>query len=282
MGRAENPIAPCDKALQALVQWLRDQRTRAGLSYAQLAERTQHLALPGGGQARCSADTLARAASGLVVPRHRAVLAYALACEADPAEAERLWKRARYQQSMADRRNEEPAPHVRYVRNFAELRAALVELYRKDGSRPYEELEKASGGVLAHSTVARVISGISGQPTREFVLAFAQVCGVRGAVALNDWRDAWDRAEERRSSGIPRSLIRRRSSVRTEQAKGGRVEVYLDRVRLNDDGQETWQLRQDLIARADRPGGLPLQVKHRPRQLKSIPRPRTRHTATRS
>ncbi len=86
--------------------------------------------------------------------------------------------------------------HITYVRDFAELRAALLDLYRKDGSRPYAELERVSNRVLAHSTISRFVSGVTGRPTRQFVLVFAQVCGMRG-VALNEWGQAWDRAAPR-------------------------------------------------------------------------------------
>ncbi|MFI2077576.1 helix-turn-helix domain-containing protein [Streptomyces triculaminicus] len=235
MGRCENPIAPCDKALRALAQWLRKSRTQAGLTYTDLADRTRHLALPGGVRVRCSADTLARAASGASIPRLKTVLAYARSCGADPAEAERLWKRARYQQSLATRRHEEPAPHIHYVRNFAELRAALLDLYRKDGSRPYKELERASEGALSHSTLARVISGITGRPTREFVLAFAHGCGVRSAAALNAWGQAWDRAEEQRLKGGRGAAVQQEAGP-----KAGGDYYYLKRVRMSADDEEVW------------------------------------------
>ncbi|MET7906170.1 helix-turn-helix transcriptional regulator [Streptomyces sp. NPDC005355] len=200
MGRRENPIASCDKALEALVRWLRDRREEAGLSYTELATRTADLARAGAVPTGCSADTLARAASGVVIPRLRTILAYAAACGANRREGERLWKRARYQQSLAARKKAEPVPHVRYARDFFELREALVDLYEKDGSRPYEELERDSGGVLAHATVGRLIRGKTGRPTRQFVIAFAGACGMKG-VALSEWGQAWDRAEERRLGG---------------------------------------------------------------------------------
>ncbi|WP_247204748.1 helix-turn-helix transcriptional regulator [Streptomyces sp. AgN23] len=240
MGRPEKPIAPCDKDLEALARWLRERRIEAGLSYVQLAERIHHLTAADGTFARCSADTLARAASGAAVPRLKTVTAYADACGADQTEAERLWKRARYRQSLAKRRDTVPPQHINYVRNFAELRAALVDLYEKDGSRPYEELERASDGVLAHSTVARVIGGVTGRPTRLFVLAFAQACGIKG-LALNGWGQAWDRAEEQRLGGPKAVIQRRRPAFEVIRHPGGEVEVYVDRSR-NSDGQETWRL----------------------------------------
>lgn len=240
MGRPEKPIASCDKDLEALARWLRGHRARAGLSYGQLAERTQHLHLPSGVCGRCSPDTLARAASGVDVPKRRVVLAYAGGCDANLAEAERLWKRARYRQSRTQN-PEEPAPHISLVRDFAELRAALLDLYRKDGSRPYQELQEVSGGALAHATVGRVIGGQTGRPTRQFVIAFAETCGVRG-VALNEWGQAWERAEERRLGGRGPVIRRRRAATQTKPGSDGVDQsFYVDRDRLPD-GQEIYRV----------------------------------------
>jgi len=110
VGRRENPIAPCDRELEKLALYLRDHRDRAGLNYKELAV-----------QSGCSASTLIRAVTGEQMPKLKTVRAYALGCGADPDEAERLWKRARYR---AVRGRQEPVPHPRYVRNFAELHAA--------------------------------------------------------------------------------------------------------------------------------------------------------------
>ncbi|AWW35373.1 helix-turn-helix domain-containing protein [Streptomyces cadmiisoli] len=197
MGRRENPIAPCDRELEKLVLYLRDHRNWAGLNYKELAVRSG-----------CSASTLIRAASGEHMPKLKTVRAYALGCGADPDEAERLWKRARYR---AARGCQEPVPHARYVRNFAELHAALADLYQKDGARPYRELEAASDGVLAHATVGRFLRQEGGRPTRQFVREFAIACGAKG-MALREWEQAWDRAEEQRLGGTPTVVARRRAS----------------------------------------------------------------------
>ncbi|MFJ5595711.1 helix-turn-helix domain-containing protein [Streptomyces noursei] len=221
MGRRENPIAPCDRELEKLVRCLRDHRGRAGLNYRQLAARSG-----------CSASTLIRAASGEQVPKLKTVRAYAVACGADPGEAERLWKRARYR---AVRGCEEPVPHPRYVRNFAELHAALADLYQKDGARPYRELEAASDGVLAHATVGRFLRQEGGRPTRQFVRAFALTCGAKG-MALREWEQAWDRAEEQRLGGRPAVVSRRRVSE-VVLADGRPVYFHSDPERTPD-GQE--------------------------------------------
>lgn len=242
MGRPEKPIAPCTKELENLVRWLRRHRAGAGLSYNQLAENTRFLPRHGRASPQCSPDTLARAASGLVVPTRRVCVSYAQACGGKASEAVRLWKHARYRESR-NQRHEEPAPHITYVRDFAELRAAMLELYRKDGARPYEELERESGGLLAHATVGRVISGRTGRPTRQFVFAFAIVCGARG-VTLKEWQRAWDRAEQRRLGSSDTGSRRRPtapfgSSRWTGEARTIAFAYYMDPAR-SPNGQEVW------------------------------------------
>ncbi|MFE9137540.1 helix-turn-helix domain-containing protein [Streptomyces sp. NPDC007355] len=108
--------------------WLRSMRRHAGLSYEELAERAAVKLLPDGTVARCGADTLARAAAGRRVPQLRTVLAYAVACGADPREGERLWKRARYEETLPLREREGHAKHIPYIRDFADLRIALIDL----------------------------------------------------------------------------------------------------------------------------------------------------------
>ncbi|MFJ7280536.1 helix-turn-helix domain-containing protein [Kitasatospora sp. NPDC098663] len=193
MGRRENPIGACGKSLQALASWLRARRESTGLTYTRLAERTRY-----------SGDTLTRAASGGSVPKLAVVLAFAEACGTDLAEAERLWKRARREALAEDARGKREAVHIHVIDNFADLHAALLALYAKDGCRPYRELSERVGGFgrLPHATVGRVLNRKS-PPRRDFVLTFAQACGVRGA-ALEAWGQAWDRADSRRRpSGRP-------------------------------------------------------------------------------
>ncbi|MDX2692164.1 helix-turn-helix domain-containing protein [Streptomyces ipomoeae] len=221
MGRRENPIAPCDRELEKLVRYLRDHREKAKLTYKELAARSKP-----------SASTLIRAASGEQMPRLETVRAYAVACGADPGEAERLWKRARYR---AVRSDEVDAPHPRYVRDFAALHVALVDLYQKDGARPPRELEDASEGVLAHATVERFLRQEGGRPSREFVRAFASVCGAKG-LALRDWEQAWDRAEERRLG------VRRAVGLPGITSDGRKIYFHLVPERTPD-GQEIRQIK---------------------------------------
>ncbi|MFI1726410.1 helix-turn-helix domain-containing protein [Streptomyces sp. NPDC020489] len=205
MGRRENPIAQCSKSLQALAAWLRAGRTEAGLTYDQLATRTEF-----------SADTLARAASGRSVPQNLAVVtAYARACNRSAKEAERLWKQARRDEARTQGviSGHRGGVHISVVKDFADLHSAIVDLYRDDGSPPLRSLDARLGNVgrLPHSTVARVLKG-SSTPSRTFVSAFAEACNVRKA-DLAEWTKAWDRADaDRRNSRMrkkPAGLHRR-------------------------------------------------------------------------
>ncbi|MFE0477028.1 helix-turn-helix domain-containing protein [Streptomyces sp. NPDC058947] len=210
MGRRENPIGACGKALQILASWLRARRQEAGLTFEQLAARTDY-----------SADTLSRAASGSKVPKRLPVVrAFAEACGADPDEAERLWKRARYEERhlRTDSANSY-TPHVDYVTNFAELHAAMLDLYHKEGTLPYRELDRRAGakGLLPHTTIGRVLHR-DAIPSLEFTIAFAWACGVRGT-ALGAWRRAWDRADDQRQLVRYSSRARFRASTAEDPSR---------------------------------------------------------------
>lgn len=146
---------------------------------------------------------MSRAASGGKVSSLAAVRAYAQACGADGNEAERLWKRARYK-SMAAKRPLSHRIHLDCVRTCADLHAALLDLYHRQGSPPYRQLEARAGGYgqLPHATIGRVLNGQS-RPRHDFVLAFAQACGEGSDSQLAAWTRACKRAEEDRISRLP-------------------------------------------------------------------------------
>ncbi|WP_406485924.1 helix-turn-helix domain-containing protein [Streptomyces phaeochromogenes] len=187
MARPEAPVAFCRASLHALASWLRLQRAQSGLSLAQMAQRTT-----------VSKATLSRAASGHGIPALSVVRIFAQVCGASEDEAERLWKQARY---------EEHSPlgeatqliHLDYVSTYADLHAHLLEVYRRDGSRPYRDLEQQAGGNghLARTTICRVLTRKT-RPRRDFVVAFVRACGVTGSVTLQAWAHAWERAEAAR------------------------------------------------------------------------------------
>ncbi|MFF1519731.1 helix-turn-helix domain-containing protein [Streptomyces sp. NPDC058305] len=239
MGRRENPIGECGKSLRTLVTWLRSGREATGLSYTQLAEHCEF-----------SADTLARAASGRGVPRRPVVMAFARVCGLDELEAERLWKQARRDEAqirdaLAGRQS---SMDISVVKNFAHLHSALLELYRNEGKPALRELNDRVGGQgrLPPSTTSRVLKGTS-KPSRPFVLAFAQACGVRESV-LPEWQHAWERAHVERRQALDRFRRRRHESQK--------LLTHHDQVSSRD----LQQLMSDLEAAAVREPGLRLKV----------------------
>ncbi|WP_391858698.1 helix-turn-helix domain-containing protein [Streptomyces rugosispiralis] len=199
MGRREKPIEARSKQLYSLASRLRIWREKAGYTYEQLSRHTS-----------CSDDTLRRAASGKTLPRWDVVREFAVACGADASEAERLWVKARGSVfgpsvgSMASK-----AVHIDYVQNYVQLHAALVGIYKKGGCRSYRDLDDRLGGHgrLPLATVGRVLN-LKGRPQRNFVISFAEACGVR-ASELQSWGFAWDRAEADRIETEKRKKDRR-------------------------------------------------------------------------
>ncbi|HEY8986352.1 MAG TPA: helix-turn-helix transcriptional regulator [Streptomyces sp.] len=194
MARPEAPVTPCRASLHALASWLRLQRAQTGLSLDQLSQHTT-----------VSKATLSRAASGHGIPTLSTVRAFAQACGASQDEAERLWKQARYEE-RSPQGEATQLIHLDYVNTYADLHTHLLEVYRRDGSRPYRDLEQQAGGnaQLARTTICRVLTRMT-RPRRDFVLAFARACGVTGNVTLQAWAHAWDRAEATRRHTTTRS-----------------------------------------------------------------------------
>lgn len=182
MGRRELPIDNrASQPLRELAQWLRDQRK--GIPYRVLAERTD-----------LNATTLSRAASGALLPRRAVVAAFAKACGASPDPALALWKRARREERRALRGPALSAPRPHLIRDFADLAAALAELYEDAGAPPYRELEKAGPyGVLPVSTARRITRKEALPRTQEQLVAFLEGCGVP-ARRHKEWIEAWERA----------------------------------------------------------------------------------------
>ncbi|MGD9482855.1 helix-turn-helix transcriptional regulator [Streptomyces sp. TRM70308] len=185
MPRPEKPVATGNRALRDLAEWLRDQRARTGQGYRALAVR-----------AGCHATTLQRAASGERVPRLQTVLIYARACDASPEEARRLWREARYKHTRQLRGGHGlPAPKPLYVRDFADLAAALLDLYEKAGSPTLRTMEERAGryGVLPRSTVHRIVRRQTMPAGLGQFRAFLRACEVP-ETDWQEWEAAWSRA----------------------------------------------------------------------------------------
>ncbi|MGA6172489.1 helix-turn-helix domain-containing protein [Streptomyces sp. NPDC012600] len=177
-------MATSNNSLRVLVEWMREQRGQAGLTYRELSSRT-----------RFHATTLQRAASGESMPKLGTVLAYALACDASPETAKSLWKQARYEETRPRGGQRLSAPRLKLVRDFADLGVALVELYRRAGSPSFRSMEERAGGfgALPRSTARRIVNRQALPHNMDQFLAFLNGCDLpeREQAA---WVGAWSRA----------------------------------------------------------------------------------------
>ncbi|MFI9586667.1 helix-turn-helix domain-containing protein [Streptomyces sp. NPDC052236] len=197
-----------------LAQWLRSLRRLAGLTYRQMAERT--------GRPGCSAVTLSRADSGLILPRRQVVEAYAAACGASARQAWVMWERAvraaRDREEREDRQDREcreyreptirsaaaaaPPPHTRrrgraleLVYEPAHLLEAMHRL-RMDAGNPslrtlQERARAGDSGPLPRSTLADVLAGLR-MPSEALLMSYVRACGERDH-RISAWRAAWHR-----------------------------------------------------------------------------------------
>ncbi|WP_331739891.1 helix-turn-helix domain-containing protein (plasmid) [Streptomyces goshikiensis] len=189
MGRPELPVSQPSRPPGILATGLRSVRRTAGISYAELAAT-----------ARFSRQTLQRAASGNTVPEAAVVVAYAQGCGADPAPLLILWKRARIDKEQRSRRGlkTSTAPHVRHIRDEADLGAALGRLHLQAGAPSCREVAKRTakgeGMVRIPKTIAHLIISRQKIPTtREQMqsLLFAYNVAPHRHEA---WLEAWSRA----------------------------------------------------------------------------------------
>ena len=219
VGRQEKPIEARNKELYKLASRLRNWREKAGYTYQKLSRHTS-----------CSDDTLRRAASGKTLPRWEVVREFAVACDADVSEAERLWLKARgsvFGSSVGSMASK--AVHVDYVQNYTQLHAALVSIYKKGGCRSYRDLDDRIGGHgrLPLATIGRVLN-MKSRPQRDFVISFAEACGIRTA-ELRNWGCAWDRAESDRVETEKRKKDRRSRGSWEMPCEQYRLDGHLDR-----------------------------------------------------
>ncbi|MEU7074202.1 helix-turn-helix transcriptional regulator [Streptomyces narbonensis] len=224
MGRQERAVAAGTRQSEALAWWLRHQRQRLGLTYAEMAFKIH---------GEVTASALSRAASGRGVPSRRAVEAYAQACEADMAEARRLWKAARWAAQQGPRKPAAPGDvqdrhladkveqfvtHPEVLEDFAQMRRAMIQLRAREGQPSLDELQRRAGRapdgrhhLLPKSSLSSVLHGHS-IPLRRHITAFTRALGLgEGKVAL--WERAWDRIEERTAAQT--SPERRRARYRS-------------------------------------------------------------------
>lgn len=186
MGNREKPVSTDNRALAGLAEWLRERRMVAKLTYRQLADRTG-----------LHATTLQRAASGQAVPQLQVVLAYARGCEARADQAKALWRQAQREERRAARQGTAslPAPRPELVRDFADLSAAMLDLYEKAFAPSMRTMEERAGGfgVLPRSSAHRIVTKRAMPRREEQFIGFLRACEVPEE-ERQPWVDAWSRA----------------------------------------------------------------------------------------
>lgn len=161
-----------------------------GPGWAELARRTG-----------LSVSTLQRTARRTgPVPREENVIAYVEGITDDPravTDVMRLWRRARIEER--GRLHTLAAPAPAYVRNKADLLAALAAAYEKDGAPPLRTLQRRAGRagdevfVLPLANASRIVNRVRLPTDQRQYEAFLTGCNIPHH-ALGPWREAWHRA----------------------------------------------------------------------------------------
>ncbi len=187
-GRPEKPVANPNRAVGQLARCLQEERARKGLTYAQLASHTAD-----------STTALQRADSGTTVPSLHLALAYARACGLSPGEVRRLWQEARREDCRSKRRTRTgPAPRLELVREPAELSAALVDRWERNGAPPVRTMEaRAEAGGISRSSAHRIVSQQMIPRSHQQLQAFLASCEVPES-EWPAWTGAWNRAWQHR------------------------------------------------------------------------------------
>jgi hypothetical protein len=157
------------------------------------------------------------------VPTRRVVEAYARACNAEPADARRLWKAARYAQrrqgdedfqDLADKLGR-ALSHPKVIETEGQLRRAMVQLRAREGQPSLAELQRRAGLTpdgrprLPKSSLGAVLRG-GAVPTRHHIIAFAEAMGLSRR-KVEEWGKAWDRVV---GEGSPHATVLPRQSSR--------------------------------------------------------------------
>ncbi|MFK0238623.1 helix-turn-helix domain-containing protein [Streptomyces vinaceus] len=195
MGRPELPVDHTLPERGELAEVLRRCRTRARMSYDELAAETG-----------LSPATLKRAASGKTVPSEETVMTFVSACGGKLDGLRRLWLDAR----IADRGR---LPQLRkpglpqFINGRRELSAALEYFYEAAGAPSLRRLVELAGGrhLLPVSTAGRIVNRQALPASRQQMVAFLTACGLTGR-PLEQWELAFH--EITRNPDLDRSATR--------------------------------------------------------------------------
>jgi transcriptional regulator with XRE-family HTH domain len=227
-GRHEKPLDNTVPERTELARFLRNRKTEAGLTYEQMAQRTEGAP---------SKVTFARAASGTSVPSWGTVHAFVVATVtqeeafgASPVmalnHARELLIRAR-RATRADRYVYK-MPDPTLVSDLADLSRALRDLHAWAGSPAPGEMERMAGpGELPRSTLRRIIRGEALPVDPAQAIAFLKACYVSTFADLEPWLHAAVRAlsyDRKMSLRELRRWDKVHQDVRAEVAAGRREE----------------------------------------------------------
>ncbi|MFC5174958.1 helix-turn-helix domain-containing protein [Streptomyces mutomycini] len=228
MGRRENAVAAGTRDAEALALWLRAQRERRGVTYEAMAKLIGY---------QFTASMLSRGASGKI-PSRKLVEAYAKACDADRAEAVRLWKAARRSEEESRLHDETVAEfqdlatsvrsaltHPEVIETFGQLRRAMIHVRAEEGQPSLGVLQAKAGRTadgrcfrLPKSSLSAVLRG-GAVPSRSHVTAFMEALDASPG-KVREWERAWDRIAEfhaRRSPAAAKIRVAGAPAVRPPQ-----------------------------------------------------------------
>ncbi|MER7196698.1 DNA-binding protein [Streptomyces sp. CB01635] len=197
------PVAVPEYGAGRLAAALRRGREKSGKSREQVAD-----AIP------CSLATVQRAEAGKQRPTQSVTRAFARACGLDEEKMADLWEAAG-KPARGTKRTQAPA--VNFVRNEADLGAALLRAH-EDNARPaFREMERRAErhggfGRLDRMTAWRIVHRKVLPTTENQLRAFLIACNVSEA-AFPEWVRAWRRAK----AGAQSATLRRAPQTRTRR-----------------------------------------------------------------
>ncbi|MFI6254414.1 hypothetical protein [Streptomyces sp. NPDC051016] len=191
MARPESPLS-CPPQRYALARHLREVRSVAGVTYAEMAEHFG--GLPPATMKRIASD------SGNV-PKWSRVLRYFLICmdlaspegsaliRATEDSLRKFWIAARMEERKVLHL---PSPRPEFVHDKGDLSHALYSLYEHRGAPPLRDLQTQGGGaaLLPLSTAARIVNRQALPVDTQQFKAFVKGCGV-SEENVKPWLDAW-------------------------------------------------------------------------------------------
>ncbi len=211
MGRRAKPVAAgTGPHMRALAAALREMKEHSGLTYANLAKRTEEL------KVRHGAATLSRAAAGTHLPRLKTVKAFALAAADRDSRQAQLRAVERVEALWTATAVERAAPlttrPVRRQRSTAGLARRLVQLRAQAGQptlTQLQELSAAAGHRVPRSTLHLILGGRV-LPTRDqlaaLLAALDAALGPGRAVVRDHWSllEFRDAVEQRLRPSTPK------------------------------------------------------------------------------